>query len=45
MRKKMLAKSTKEFESCFDAGEDIHNFIDVSKATVVHHGQNHWLMR
>jgi len=39
MRKKMLAKSTKEFDSRFDAGEDIHNLIDMSKATVVHHGK------
>jgi len=39
MRKKMLAKSTKEFDSRFDAGEDIHDLIDISKATVVHHGK------
>jgi hypothetical protein len=39
MRKKMLAKSTKEFDSRFDADEDIHNLIDISKATVVHHGK------
>jgi predicted DNA binding CopG/RHH family protein len=39
MRKKMPAKSTKEFDSRFDAGEDIHNLIDMSKATVVHHGK------
>jgi hypothetical protein len=39
MRKKILAKSAKEFDSRFDAGEDIHNLIDMSKATVVHHGK------
>jgi predicted DNA binding CopG/RHH family protein len=39
MRKKMLAKSTKEFDRRFDAGEDIHDLIDMSKATVVHHGK------
>jgi len=39
MRKKMLAKSTKEFDSRFSEGEDIHDLIDVSKATVVHHGK------
>lgn len=39
MKKKMLAKSTKEFDRRFDEGEDIHDLIDVSKATVVHHGK------
>jgi biotin operon repressor len=39
MRKKMLAKSTKEFDRRFDAGEDIHDLIDMSEATVVHHGK------
>jgi predicted DNA binding CopG/RHH family protein len=37
--KKMLAKSTKEFDRRFDEGEDIHDIIDMSKATVVHHGK------
>jgi predicted DNA binding CopG/RHH family protein len=39
MKKKMLAKSTKEFDRRFDEGEDIHDIIDMSKATVVHHGK------
>ena len=39
MKKKMLAKSTKEFDRRFDEGEDIHDIIDVSEATVVHHGK------
>jgi len=39
MKKKILAKSMKEFDRRFDEGEDIHDLIDVSKATVVHHGK------
>jgi predicted DNA binding CopG/RHH family protein len=39
MKKKMLAKSTKEFDRRFDEGEDIHDIIDMSKATIVHHGK------
>jgi predicted DNA binding CopG/RHH family protein len=39
MKKKMLAKSTKEFDRRFDEGEDIHDIIDMSKATVVYHGK------
>ena len=39
MKKKILAKSTKEFDRRFDAGEDIHDLIDMSKATLVHQGK------
>jgi len=39
MKKKMPAKSTKEFDRRFDEGEDIYDLIDMSKATVVHHGR------
>jgi hypothetical protein len=39
MKKKILAKSTKEFDRRFDAGEDIHDLIDMSQATVVHQGK------
>ncbi len=39
MKKKMLAKSTKEFDRRFDAGEDIHNLVDISKAAVIHRGR------
>ena len=39
MKKKILAKSTKEFDRRFDAGEDIHNLIDMSKASVVYQGK------
>ena len=31
-----MAKSTEEFDRRFDAGEDIHDLIDVSKAAVNH---------
>ena len=52
--KRKLAKSSKEFDRRFDAGEDIHNLIEMSQAKVVHHGkrsaslwisQNHWLKK
>jgi hypothetical protein len=36
MKKKMLSKSTEEFDRSFDKGEDIYDLIDMSKATVVH---------
>jgi len=39
MKKKTLAVSTKEFDRRFDAGEDIHDLMDMSKATVVHRGK------
>jgi len=31
-----LAKNTEEFDRSFDKGEDIYDFIDMSKATVIH---------
>jgi hypothetical protein len=34
MKKKKLVKNTKEFDRRFDEGEDIHDLIDMSKATV-----------
>lgn len=37
MAKKKLAKSTQEFDSRFDAGEDIHELIDISKAKIIRH--------
>ena len=37
--KKKLAKSSKEFDRRFDAGEDIHDLIEMSEAKVVHHGK------
>ena len=39
MRKKALAKNSKEFDRRFDSGEDIHDLIDMSRATVIHHGK------
>ena len=37
--KRKLAKSSKEFDRRFDAGEDIHNLIEISQAKVVQHGK------
>ena len=34
MRKKKLAKSNEEFDRRFDEGEDIHNLIDLSNASI-----------
>ena len=39
MRKKKLAINAKEFDRRFDAGEDIHDLIDMSKAGVVKKGK------
>jgi len=35
MKKKGLAKSAREFDRRFDAGEDIHDLIDMGKAKVI----------
>ena len=39
MKKKKLAKNTKEFDQRFDKGEDIHDLIDMSKATIMRPGK------
>ena len=39
MKKKTLAKSSAELDRRFDSGEDIHDLIDLSKATLIHHGR------
>ena len=39
MKKKTLAKSSAELDRRFDSGEDIHDLIDLSKATMIHHGR------
>jgi len=39
MKKKMPAKSTKEFDCRFDEGEGIHDLVDMSKAAILHHGK------
>jgi len=39
MKKKKLAVSSAEFDRRFDAGEDIHDLLDMSKATVIRQGE------
>jgi hypothetical protein len=39
MKKKRLAESTRDFDRRFDAGEDIHELIDISKAGIVRRGK------
>lgn len=39
MKKRGLAKSTREFDRRFDAGEDIHDLIDMDKAKVARYGK------
>ena len=39
MKKKALAKSSAEFDRRFNSGEDIHDLIDTSKATIIHYGK------
>ena len=39
MKKKRLAESTAEFDRRFDAGEDIHELIDMSKAEIIRRGK------
>jgi hypothetical protein len=39
MKRKSLAKNTSEFDRRFDSGEDIHDLIDMSKATVIRQGK------
>ena len=34
-----MAKNSKEFDKRFDSGEDIHDLIDMSKATVIRQGK------
>jgi len=40
MSKRKLAKSNEEFDLRFDQGEDIHDLIDLSKATITKPGKN-----
>ena len=37
MKKKTPAKTSEEFDRRFDSGEDIHDLLDMSKASVVRH--------
>jgi len=39
MKKERLAKSAKELDRRFDAGEDVHDLIDMEKAKIVRHGK------
>jgi hypothetical protein len=39
MKKKTSVKTSEEFDRRFDAGEDIHDLLDMSKAAVVRHGK------
>lgn len=39
MKKKSLTKDSSEFDRRFDSGEDIHDLIDMSRATVIRHGK------
>jgi predicted DNA-binding antitoxin AbrB/MazE fold protein len=38
MKKKNTVKDTAEFDRRFDAGEDIHDLIDMSQAKIIKHG-------
>lgn len=39
MKKKMQAKTSEEFDRRFDSGEDIHDLIDITEATVIRPGK------
>jgi hypothetical protein len=39
MKKRGLVKSSAELDRRFDSGEDIHNLIDMSNASVIRHGK------
>ena len=40
MRKKnKIAESAQEFDRRFNKGEDIHDLIDISKSSVIRHGE------
>ncbi len=39
MKKKRPAKSTKEFDARFNAGEDVHDLIDMSQARIMKQGK------
>ena len=39
MERKKLAISSEEFDRRFDSGEDIHDLLDMSKATVIRQGK------
>jgi hypothetical protein len=39
MKKKKFTEDAEEFDRRFDAGEDIHDLIDMSKARIIRHGK------
>ena len=39
MKKKQLARTTDEFDKRFDAGEDIHDLVDLSKAKITRYNR------
>ena len=39
MKKKKLARTSSEFDQRFDDGEDIHDLVNMSKATIINHGK------
>ena len=39
MKKKTSVETSEEFDRRFDSGEDIHDLLDMSKASVVRHGK------
>jgi len=39
MRRKTFAKNSEEFDRRFNDGEDIHDLVDMSKATVIRQGK------
>lgn len=39
MKKRGLAKSSREFDRRFDSGEDVHDLIDMEKATIIRPGR------
>jgi hypothetical protein len=39
MKRKKLAISSSEFDRRFNSGEDIHDLIDISKATMIRQGK------
>ena len=38
-KKNKIAESAREFDRRFNEGEDIHDLLDISKASVVRHGK------
>ncbi len=39
MKTNKFAKSAEEFDRRFDEGEDVHDLVDITKATVIRHGK------